>query len=746
MLKILKSRFLSGKKLILLALMQALIILNVRGQSLHGLVLEKSDNAKTPLIGASVFWLGTTIGAATDANGEFEIDRPESLPAKLVVSFVGFTSDTILVKNVKKNIEIFLGQSVQLGEVTVTERAEGNSFKLLDPVIAENISSHELTKAACCNLSESFETNATVDVVFSDAVSGAKKIQMLGLDGVYTQIQAENVPLIRGLSSNYGMGFVPGTWIESIQIIKGPGSVSNGYESMVGQINLEYFKPDQAEKLFVNVYGNTGGRLEANIQSGYVFNEKVGMNINAHASTILRENDMNKDGFLDIPRSQQYNVFNRWKFTGKKLMGQIVLHGLYDNKIGGQVGFRPNEGIAINGPFGIEIANRLANIHTKTGYVFGKSDMSLALITNWRYHDQHSYFGLKTYDGVQKSINSNLIWMKGWDQDKHQLKAGLSFNYDNFDQAYNDSSFARQEIVPGAFAEYTFKIDMKFSAVAGFRTDYNSYFGWFYTPRLHLKYNPTDRTVLRLTGGRGYRASNVFAESSTLMASSRQVNILENLHAEVSWNYGFSASHQFKVFGKPASIYASFYRTDFENQVIIDLDAGAQTVNVYNLNGRSYSNALQADITYEPVKRFEVKIAYKWNDVWTTTNGQLQRRMLTKQHKFLATLSYATNFNKWQFDLNATVNGPARIPSTASNPEAYRLAETSPWFPILNLQITKRFKWFDLYGGAENLTNFRQKNAIIAANDPCGPFFDASLVWGSQMGINPYLGIRYRLK
>lgn len=734
------------KKLFLLAMLQAIIILNVRGQSLHGHVHEERENGHGPLIGASVFWRGTTIGTATDVNGEFELNAPETLPAKLVVSFVGYQSDTLLVKSIKKEIEIHLQKSIELDAVTVTERQQGSSFKLLDPVISESINSHELGKAACCNLSESFETNASVDVVFTDAVSGAKKIQMLGLDGVYTQIQAENVPLIRGLSSNYGMGFVPGTWIESIQIIKGPGSVANGYESMVGQINLEYFKPDQAEKLFVNVYGNTGGRIEANIQSGYVFNEKVGMNINAHASTVLRENDMNKDGFLDIPRSQQYNVFNRWRFTGKKLMGQIVLHGLYDNKIGGQVGFRPNEGIAINGPYGIEITNRLANVFTKTGYVFDDNDMSLALITNWRYHDQHSYFGLKTYDGVQKSVNSNLIWMRGWNEDKHQLKAGVSFNYDNFDQAYNDSAFAREELVPGAFAEYTFKIDMRFSAVAGFRADYNSYFGWFYTPRLHLKYNPTENTVLRLTGGRGYRASNVFAESSSLMASSRQVNVLEQLNAEVSWNYGVSASHQFKVLGRNASVYASFYRTDFENQVIIDLDADAQTANVYNLKGRSYSNAVQADITYEPVKRFEMKVAYKWNDVWTTTNGQLQRRMLTKQHKFLTTLSYATNFNKWQFDLTANVNGPSRIPSTETNPADYRLETESPWFFTMNLQVTKRFKWFDLYVGAENLTNFRQKNAIIAANNPYGPFFDASLVWGSQMGINPYLGLRYRLK
>ncbi len=735
------------KKLFLLALLQALILLNVQGQSLQGHVHEEGESGHSALIGASVFWLGTTIGTATDINGEFTIDKPEKLPAKLVVSFVGYTSDTIVVNNSKKEIEIHLKQSVQLGEVTVSERQQGSAFKLMDPVISESISSHELGKAACCNLSESFETNASVDVVFTDAVSGAKKIQMLGLDGVYTQIQAENVPLIRGLSSNYGMGFIPGTWIESIQIIKGPGSVSNGYESMVGQINLEYFKPDQAEKLFVNVYGNTGGRVEANVQSGYVFNEKVGMNINVHASGVFRENDMNKDAFVDIPRSQQYNVFNRWKFSGKNLMGQIVLHGLYDNKIGGQVGFKPEQGIQVTGPYGIEITNRLANIHTKTGYIVpNEDDMSVALITNWRYHDQNSYFGLKQYSGVQKSANTNLIFLKGWNEDKHQLKLGSSFNYDNYQESFNDSAFAREEVIPGIYAEYTFSIKEKFSAVAGFRYDHNSKYGSFYTPRLHLKYNPTDKTVIRLTGGRGYRASNVFTESSSLMASARAVRVLEELKAEVSWNYGASVSHQFKVFGRQTTVYASFYRTDFENQVIIDLDANTQSVDVYNLTGASYSNSLQAEIGYEPIKRFEIKAAYKWNDVWMTTANQLRQKPLVKQHKILTTFSYATNFNKWQFDLSVHVHGPSRIPTTESNPLQYQLASSSPWHVTMNMQVTKRFKWFELYVGAENLTNFRQKNAIIAADDPYGPFFDASLVWGSTMGINPYLGLRYKLK
>ncbi|MGB1318300.1 MAG: TonB-dependent receptor plug domain-containing protein, partial [Flavobacteriales bacterium] len=273
-----------------------------------------------------------------------------------------------------------------------------------------------------------------------------------------------------------------------------------------------------------------------------------------------------------------------------------------------------------------------------------------------------------------------------------------------------------------------------------------SVYGSFYTPRLHLKYNPTENTVLRLTGGRGYRAANVFTESAALMASSRSVNVLETLKAEVSWNYGVSASHKFKILGREASVYASFYRTDFENQVVVDLDQDVQSANIYNLSGASYSNSLQAEFGIEPVKRFQIKTAYKWNDVQMTTAGSLRTKALVKRHKFLTTFSYATNFNKWQFDLSIHVHGPSRIPSTSSNPEEFQLATSSPWHVTMNAQITKRFKWFDLYAGAENITNFRQQDPIIAANDPYSQYFDASLVWGSAMGINPYLGIRYKLK
>ncbi|MCF8257865.1 MAG: TonB-dependent receptor [Flavobacteriales bacterium] len=715
-------------------------------QTLKGSVHGHTDSGHSPLVGASIIWSGTAIGTVTDVDGNFSLSTSEGLPGVVVVSYVGFAPDTLTVTSTSRPLQVMLKPLMMEG-VTVTAQIAGVEYRLMDPIVAEQIGSHELRKGACCNLSESFETNASVDVVLNDAVSGAKRIQMLGLDGTYVQIQAENVPLIRGLSSSYGMGLIPGTWVESIQIIKGPGSVVNGYESMAGQINIEYFKPNTAERLFINGYANTGGRLELNVQTAKQFTEKVGTQFYAHLSGIVAENDMNDDGFMDMPKYTQMNVFNRWTFQGKNTFGQVGIRAVYDDKVGGQLGFRSGMERTVELPYGIGITTRQVDLFSKTGFfVPNVDDMSIALITNWRYHDQMSFFGMKDYDGTQQSANFSLLTRKGWKDDRHELKAGLSFLYDHFDEVYNDSTFWRVERVPGAFAEYAFNIPEKFSVLAGFRADYHLMFGWLLTPRLHLRYNPTENTVLRLTGGRGYRMANVFAEHGAVLASSRTVMVLESLRPEESWNFGVSASHNFKVLGRPASAHASFYRTDFVNQVVLDLDADVRQVRFYNLDGRSFSNALQTELSYEPANRLELKLAYKFNDVQVTTAGLLQHKALTQRHTLLATVHYATRFDKWQFDLTVQGHGPRRLADTRANPEEYRLEENAPWYMTMNLQITKKFKWFEVYAGAENLTNFVQHDAIIASSEPHGPYFDASQVWGPTMGINPYLGFRYALK
>ena len=702
---------------------------------------------EAPLIGATLHWAGTTTGTVTDAQGRFTIPDPQTYPARLVTGFVGYTPDTTLI-SAPKVLLIQLKASVQLGEVTVTEQQRGSLFKLMQPVIVEEMNIHELQKAPCCNLSESFETNASVDVVITDAVSGAKRLQMLGMDGIYIQVQNENMPMATGLWSNHGLSLIPGTWVESIRIGKGPGSVINGFESMAGQINIEYFKPSHTDRLFLNVYGSFSGRIEGNAQLTHEFSPKVGTTLFVHANGTVRQNDMNNDGFMDSPMRQQYNVLNRWKFIiGRRVEGQIGIRGVYDDHIGGQVGFDPAMALNPDRPYGIRNTNRTIEAFTKTAYLFpGERDNSMALITNWRINDLNTYFGLRTYTGQERSINANLIYQQMWRDDRHQLRAGASYVLDDYNESYQDSAFARNEHVPGAFAEYTWDVPLKAAIVAGLRVDHNTVFGTFVTPRLHAKVHFRDETVLRIVAGRGQRTPNIFTDNPSIMASSRNIRILGTPQPEVAWTFGGGITHRFKVLGTPWGIDMSAHHMRFEHQLVVDIDSDVRQVRVYNLQGQSYGTNLQVELSLEPVKRLEVKLAYKWSDVRMQIGDFMRLKPMLNQHRILVNLGYATNFRKWQFDLTGHILGPARIPSTSGNPHPYHSDTESPWYFTINLQVTKRFKRFDVYVGAENLTNYMQHHAIISADDPYGPYFDAMLVWGPMMGINPYIGLRYSLK
>ena len=732
-------------KSLLFTALAILASLQVLAQSkICGQVECKNDGDK--LVGASVFWAGTTIGSATDVDGHFCLPEPPSYPAKLVASYVGYSTDTISISTrTTKEIRVRLSESIELETVNIEATEKASSYELINPILTENLGSRELKKAACCNLSESFETNASVDVVMTDAVSGARKIRMLGLDGIYTQIQAENIPLIRGLSSGYGMLMIPGTWIESIQVGKGPGSVVNGYESMTGQINLEYQKPDEADQYYINLYGNFGGRMEANLQYANQMNEKVGTTLFVHASGRIRENDMNNDGFMDSPLTQQYGLFNRWKFKSENWRGQIGIRGSYDHRVGGQLGFRSGES-AVGPLFGIDILNRQADVLSKTAYLFpAHNDMSMALITNWRYHDIDSRVGSKRYEATQRSLNANLIWQHNWRSDQHGLRAGLSFTHDSHSEFLNDSAFGIIEFIPGAFAEYTLNIKDKFTAVAGFRGDRHDSYGWLLTPRLHLKYSIDELTSFRVSGGRGYRTARVLADNPGILASSRTIVSAAMTTPEESWNYGASISHTGRVFQREYSFTVSYFRTEFINQMVIDFDQSARQLNLYALNGRSFSNALQADLSYEPLRRFEIKLAYKLTDVHTKFNSGMMLKPLVDMHLVMLNLGYATQGDKWMFDYTVNLHGPARIPGTGENPVEYQLDVYSPWHVTMNAQITKKFKWLEVYAGVENMTNFVQRDAIVAASEPLGEYFDASMIWGPTMGINPYVGLKMRL-
>jgi len=721
--------------------------------SIKGIVVETANGQTTPLAGASISWMGTTEGTVSNPHGEFLL--PKSMASdKLVISYSGFKTDTVSLDGMP-DIQITLNKKENLTGIVVTARQHTTYIDSRNPYRLTLITKKELLKAACCNLSESFETNPSVDVSYSDAATGSKQIQLLGLAGIYTQLTVENLPGPRGIATPLGLNSIAGPWVDGIQLIKGTGSVVNGFESIAGQINIELRKPHTSEKLYLNGYVNSMGKTDVNLNWAHKLNSKWATGLLLHNDFLYSKQDFNKDGFRDLPTGNQFSGVHRWQYMGENgLMSQFGVKVLLDDKTGGQLAYNPSTDKFSTNSYGLGINTKRYEVFGKIGYVFPeKVYKSIGLQLSAFDHNQDAYFGLTTYDARQRNFYSNLIYQSRIKSDVHKFKTGLSFLYDGYKETLNAMPFDRTEIVPGAFAEYTYAPNEKLDVVAGMRADHNSLYGWFATPRLNVRYAPLTNTTLRFSIGRGQRTADIFAENIGVLVSSRQINIMNaeagkayGLNPEVAWNKGVSLDQKFKLFNRDASLGVDFYRNDFTNQVIVDLE-NAREVKFYNLNGKSYSNSFQTELAFIPAKKLDVRLAYRFFDVKATYSGQLLEKPFTARNRAFANLGY--DLNAWKLDYTINVVGSKRIPSTEANPAEYKLESYSPTYVTMNAQVSKTIgkkKLFDFYVGGENLTNYFQKNAILAADQPFSTLFDASLVWGPLTGRMIYTGFRYTIK
>ncbi len=718
-------------------------------QVLKGRILEPlGKDSLTGAAYATVHWVNTTTSAMADSNGFFQIEKVAG-HAQLLIRVLGYANDTVTYKG-EQFFTITLKNAFMLKEYTLREKQTGITIDPLSTQKVEIAGEKELRKAACCNLSESFETSTTVDVSFADAVTGVKQIQMLGLEGKYTLLTIENQPRMRGLATNYGLAYVPGPWIESIQLSKGTGSVVNGYESIAGQINVELKKPYNSERIYFNQYVNEMGRAETNLNLAHQFSKKWSTILLLHGDFFDGKNDRNKDGYLDIPLSSQYGLSNTWKYNGTKgLESQIGVKLLSENRTGGQLGFDPvnEKGKAID--YGVLLDTKRYEAFAKTGYVWKDLPFqSIGITISAINHNQQSWFGTRSYEGKEQSFYTNLIFQSIITHTSNRFTTGISFLRDNFLETYDSLTYKRTEIVPGAFFEFTWTPSSRFSLVAGLRYDMHSLFGNFITPRLHTKYAINEKLTLRTTFGRGLRSANIFAENTSVFASSRQLTILGTggkvygLQPEIAWDYGINMTQDFKLFHRKGSISADAYRTDFENQVVCDRDFSSDRVLFYNLKNGSYVNSLQLELNYELIKRVGLKTAYKWLDMETNyLNGKKQQPFVSKQ-RFFINLDY-TSKTKWSFDYTLQWYGKKRIPFTPLNSVT---SGFSPSYFVMNAQVSKAWKKIDAYIGCENLLGFRQTQLIMDPSNPFGASFDASLVWGPVIGRMTYAGIRYKLK
>jgi outer membrane receptor for ferrienterochelin and colicins len=722
----------------------------------RGMVRSREGNRElTPVAGANVYWLGTARGTSTDADGAFSLSTVPST-RRLVIHHAAFAADTITV-GTDATLEVTLQPLVHEVEgVQSTGERSGIAIDYLSAAPVQRITGKELAKAACCNLSESFETNPSVDVSFTDAITGTKQIEMLGLSGIYTQTSLENMPYIRGLTANVGLTFIPGTWIHGINVSKGVGAVANGYESITGQIDVDLRKPaDEDEKhVFLNMYGNIDQRFEGNLNVRQSFGEHWSMMTLLHGSTQQMDIDRNGDRFMDMPVFSTFNAIQRWSFNNPGgWEGQFAAQFLTDRKTGGTGNERATH--ETNGyHYGTHM--QYLRLSGKTGHIWeGKPYQSMGVQWSLGRYTTTSLYGPRSYDGTEETGYLNVIYQSIIGTTEHKFRTGASFLFDRFDEQFAGTPYDRTERVPGAFFEYTWSPTEELTVVAGIRADQHNAYGTMVTPRLHIRYSPDEDWVFRVSGGRGYRTASIFAENATVFASSRKVSIDATrdfgygLEQEVAWNTGGNITYYFLMDYRQATLSLDVYHTAFERQVVADMDTRPREVVFTSLAHGSYANSVQLELNFQPFERLETRVAYRYLDVQQNPGGVWLQRALNAQHRALVNIAYATEQrdaadSRTTYDLTVQWFGPKRIPSTSTNPMGLRARAESPAFALVNAQISRTLLGgLDLYVGVEDLLDFRQDDPIVDAESPLSPYFDASLVWGPLGGRMIYAGLRW---
>ncbi|MBK9412429.1 MAG: TonB-dependent receptor [Bacteroidetes bacterium] len=719
----------------------------------HNLIrgnVSEAGEKKLPVAGAGIYFPGLNAGTVTDSAGNFVIDVHANLPFKMVVSMIGFKPDTLLITDISFKT-ISLSKNKELKEVEISAKREDLMISTMQPINTQKITEGELLKAACCNLSEAFETNPTINVAYKDAVTGAKEIQLLGLSGIYSQLLTENIPNMQSIAGIYGLTFIPGPWMESIQLTKGSGSVLNGYESTTGLINVEFKKPleKSTPKFYLNLFSDEKAAMEINTFYKKKVSSKVSTMLLAHGRYMNTADDMNDDGFMDMPKGKQINLYNRWQLqVGRRVEMQVGVKFLADYLNGGQLD-APESHVHVVNPgqlYLTKVDTKRGEAYAKLGIVYPKRPlMSIGNIAQFVYHDMNSNFGLKTYDATNRSFFYQGIFQNYFVKEKHQYKVGFTYKMNEVNQVYLGDNFEIIENIPGVFFEYTYSTLNKFTMILGAREDYHFEDDWVLTPRIHLKYNFTDNSVLRLSAGSSYRRPYFIADHISILATSRTIVLNDKTKAERAWNYGLNFTQKFVMNEKDYSFSFDAYRTDFSQQLVMDVYSDSTQISFYNLDGESYSNSLQGAFTAELIENLELRLAYKFDDVRSTYRGVLREVPLVTRSRGLMNLSYELKQRHWKFNYTLVYEGQKAL-QFVYLPENGNRDTRSPDFFTMNFQATKEFKRFEIYGGAENLLDFRQKVPIINSTDPFGDKFDATNIWGPIAGRRVYLGLRFSIR
>ncbi|NOT36636.1 MAG: TonB-dependent receptor [Saprospiraceae bacterium] len=712
------------------------------------------DSKNQGLEGVMVFFLNTTVGTRTLKDGSFVIEKPNN-ENRLVIRYLGFKEDTLILKDDQTQLFLQLKEGVDLQDVTITGTRSSHSFSLLNPQNVETLTSKEFRKAACCSLAESFQTSNTVDLAYSNAVVGNREIQFLGLRGMYTQQLVENRPVFTGILNTFGYDFIPGTWLDQINIQKGASSALHGAQSMTGAINTGLKKPDLDYPVYVNGYADYHGRFEGNLHLNKSWSDFDHSGIYLHASRHSGFRDHNKDGFFDDAKNNLLNGMIKNTFFGTSWEGMVNAQALHNTRSGGEVNDQ--------GKYSFQQTITHTNLSGNLGYVgFENPSQSTGSIYDLAFSELYGSFGTEhQFSNKEKRGLIQFIYSHAFSDDKHKITVGPALTYNeahekltglnNFDHHY-------KEITPGIFADYDIKFgemecdDLKRWIIStSHRLEYIKSSKLFWTPRASLRYNIDEEWTTRLSIGRGYRFFRLVSDQLSLLTTNRMWIINDLPEYESSWNYGLNLVGKPTIFNKAAELNFDFYVTRFEEQLVLDLDADIPTrpLAIFSsLNGDSRAVVLSGTFSYPITNQITAKTGLRYQDTKQTNSTGFRDQVMIPKWRGLLSIDFESTDKKWLCNFATHYIGKMRLPDKTYYPGdlIHDHREYSKPYFHLQAQANYTYQLWEFYVGCENITNYTQHQAIIDPLNSSGPFFNASEIYAPINGIKPYIGFKYRIE
>lgn len=744
--------------ILLILLISVSIYSQEKNTDIDGIVYGLTGEVKEVLDGAVVKWIGTRKGTLTENGGKFCIDAEKISDLRLVVMFTGYKTDTVSVGD-KNFIEVVLQNNASTKTIVV-EGQVSTSFISNDEAKTEVITQMELKKDACCDLSGCFGKNASVDVAVTDILTNTKELKVLGLEGSYTQILIDNLPVMNGLVTKFGVTSIPGSLINKITISKGSNSVIQGYESISGIMNVLLKDYSTSEKVFVNGFMNSAFEPQFNLNAATKLNK---WNTLFAFQTVQESKriDANNDGFLDMPLTRRYMLYNKWNYgsleKNDKTTAIIGVKYLDERRTGGQKNFDYNHDLGSNTIYGqtVNLQNGDAYIRLSHSY---EDEKQLKVFVSGGFFDQLSYFGTTRYNGKQRNFNVNTLYEFPVYK-KSYLRFGASYKYENITEDINftspvispvkktyDGNYDKLESVPGIYTEGSFEFKkLNLSVIGGLRADYHNEHNTILTPRFLVRYQMSHNTVVRVSFGTGFRTVNPFSEYPSFLASGKDIKGVRDVKPEKTINYGIDLLQYFVIGGASGNINIDFYKTIFNNKVIAECDAMPYMYMFTNFDDAG-SNVFQVESSINFMQHLDFKLAYKFIDLYYFKKGVRLEQPFNSKHRILSGITYTAPGNSWIVNLTMQWFGKQSLPSTASYPVEYQRPTESDAYTLMNVQLTKNFKYFETYIGVENVFDYTQGNPIISAGNPFDRNFDTSFIWGPTRGRDFYLGFRYLIK